>query len=165
MNRTSTVEVSIQAVLPVSRTGAASWAWPRAGASMGIRASAPRSTVSPRIPERITVVLLKYARWVPLDRLGAGFPGADAHGCGEPGDEDLAVAGAAGPRDVADRLDDLVDDRVLDCHLDPGPRVQIDAMRGAPIALDVPQLPAETEHLGHGHSLNADVRNGLPQVI
>src|SRR4026207_1866028 len=116
MKSTSTVEVSIPAVLPVSRTGAASWVCPSAGASRESRVSAPRSTVSPRIPERITVVLLKYAEYalvrcgagrLRLDRLGAGFPGADAYRRGERGDEDLAVAGAAGPRDGGARLDHL----------------------------------------------------------
>src|SRR5688572_10253291 len=100
-----------------------------------------------------------------LDRLGAGFPGADAYRRGELGHEYLAVAGAAGARDVGDRLDHLVDDGVLDGELDPGFRLQVDAMRGAPVAFDVPELTAETQNLGHGQALNPDVRNGLPQVI
>src|SRR4026207_981763 len=102
MKSTSTVEVSIHAVLPVSRTGAAPWVRPSAGASRGSRVSAPRSTVSPRIPERITVVLLKYAEYalvrcgagrLRLDRLGAGFPGAGAERRGGRGGGAPAAAG------------------------------------------------------------------------
>src|SRR5262249_16511121 len=80
-------------------------------------------------------------------------------------DENLAVADLAGLGCADDRLDDLVDQRVLDGDLDAGLRHEVDHVLGAAIQLGVTALPPEALDLGDGHSGNADFRQGGTDVV
>src|SRR4051812_42128893 len=120
---TSAVEVSIQAVLPVSRTGvgaAAGAAAAAAGAAScakaatlpsAARASVPRRAARPVVfkVEGIFIELSIGIRVRRSERVAVCFAGADAHRLVDAENEDLAVADLAGLGSGCDRFDGLVD--------------------------------------------------------
>src|SRR5580765_2364678 len=73
----------------------------------------------------------------------AGLAGADANDLLQRRDEDLAVADLAGTGRGLDRLDDPVDDRIVDRGLDLHLGQEIDHVFGAAVELRMPLLPAE----------------------
>src|SRR5512137_1059207 len=173
MRMTSTVEVIIQAVSPLSGTGV-SWAKPRAGASMAPSASAAAHGRLGAAVKVFTGVLLSMSlcsrSWGgdperDLDGVGACLARADAHGLGELGHENLAVADLSGAGDVGDGFDHLLDDGVVDGNLDLGLGQEVDAVFRAAVELGVPALPAKALHLGHRDALHADVGDGLAHFI
>src|SRR5690606_11539571 len=72
-----------------------------------------------------------------LQRLVAGFAGADAHDLFEVVDEDLAVADLAGARRGFDRLDRALDEVVGDGHRDLHLRQEVDHVLGTAVQLGV----------------------------
>ena len=69
------------------------------------------------------------------------------------GDEDLAVADAAGARRLLDGLDGPLDQAVLDHQLDLHLGQEVDDVLGAAVELGVALLPAEALGLEHGDAL------------
>src|SRR5437868_8398676 len=129
---TSAVEVSIQAVLPVSSTGvgaAAGAAAAAAGAAScakaatlpnAARASEPRRAARPVVfkVEEIFIELSIGIRVRRSERVGVCFAGADAHRLIDAENEDLAVADLAGLGRGGDGFDGLVDHVGTDSDLD-----------------------------------------------
>src|SRR3982750_3993128 len=68
---------------------------------------------------------------VQLDRIVAAVAGADADRLLDRNDENLAVADASGARGILDRLNDIVDEAVLDHHLDLHLGQEVDHIFGA----------------------------------
>src|SRR5664280_662111 len=95
----------------------------------------------------------------------AGLAGSDADDLLERRDEDLAVADLAGAGSRLDRLDDAIDDRVIDGGFDLHLGQKIDDVLGTPVQLGVPLLPAEALHLRHRDALNADGAQGLTHFV
>ena len=83
----------------------------------------------------------------PLQRGFVGFTGPDADRAGDVGDEDLAVADAAGVRGLLDRFDDAVDDVVAD------------DIAGA--VVETIQAAAHTGSIGDGKIFVTDVASAL----
>src|SRR5216684_7496199 len=110
---TSAVEVSIQAVSPLSSLGLSSAANASAGrSSMAVPARPPNAELSFSF-----IVLpspLKLLAWsAGLKRVDARLASADADRLLHSRDEDLAVADLAGARRLADRLDGTLDHGVV----------------------------------------------------
>src|SRR5882757_5359164 len=117
---TSAVEVSIQAVLPLSSTGAgvAGAAAVAAGAAVCAKAaavlSATRASEAAARPvvfkvEGIVIELSVELVFAALERVAVCFAGTDAHRLVDAEDEDLAVADLAGLGRRRDGFDGLVD--------------------------------------------------------
>src|SRR5690606_25826485 len=100
-----------------------------------------------------------------LQRLVAGFAGADAHALFEVVDEDLAVADLAGARRGFERLDRALDQIVGDGHLDLHLRQEVDHVLGAAVQLGVALLAAEALDLGDRDALHADRRQALADLV
>ena len=79
--------------------------------------------------------------------------------------ENLAVADAPGARGVLDRLDDIVDEAVLDHHLDLHLGQEVDHIFGAAVELGVALLAAEALHFDHGHPGHADLVQRVLDVV
>src|SRR6476469_9122686 len=82
------------------------------------------SLISARTPETSMGLLMMIFLWselvyvvVGLERVRAGLAGADADGLLDVGDENLAVADAAGARRVLDGLDGALHELVRQHHL------------------------------------------------
>src|SRR5450432_3757681 len=95
----------------------------------------------------------------------AGLAGADADHLLERRDEDLAVADLARARGGFDRLDDAIDDRIVDGGLDLPFRQEVDDVLGAPIELRVSLLPAEALDFRHRDALHADGAQGFTHFV
>src|SRR3970040_258802 len=120
MNSTSTVEVSIQAVSPELRVGAAGASAAGAAAAAagaGAGASSPKASIgkavnstTPRTPNsffRFECINMEFS---PVSkRIFAGFTGADTHDLFEVIDKNFAVADLVGARRLGDRLDHPVE--------------------------------------------------------
>src|SRR5471032_2619522 len=100
IKRTSTVDVSIQALSPLLTVGAAA-----AGAAFSARVGSTKSAVraraaTPASPTRISVfnvmVELLFASFEGSQRSRIGLTGANSHGVIDVVDEDLAVTDLAG---------------------------------------------------------------------
>src|SRR5690606_27327389 len=78
---------------------------------------------------------------------------------------DLAVADLAGARRLGDGVDDAVDLRVVDHHLDAGLGHEVDLVLGAPVDLGVPALTAEAPSLDGGETGDADLAQRLLHVL
>src|SRR6201986_3041275 len=111
-----------------------------------------------------TAILLKPGAWTDgpcqasfgsLDRVQAGLSGSDSNGFLDVGDEDLAVADAAGLGGAEDRLDRAFDQIVADNNLDLHLRQEIDDVFGAAIELGMAFLATEALGLGHGDALKS----------
>src|SRR3954451_3340255 len=87
------------------------------------------------------------------DGVQPGFPGPDADGLLDVGDENLAVADAAGLRRAADGVDRLLDQVVGDHDLDFDLGQEVHDIFRAPVKFGVPLLPAKPLGLGHGDAL------------
>ena len=99
------------------------------------------------------------------DGVCATIAGADAHRLLDVHDEDLAVADPPGLRRFRDRLDDIVDQAVLDDDLDLHLGQEVDDIFGPAIELRMALLPAEALHLGDGDSGNARIVKGVLHVV
>ena len=93
------------------------------------------------------------------------FAGADADGLLDGEDEDLAVADAAGARGGLDRLDDALDQIVLDHHLDLHLGQEVDDIFGAAIELGMALLAAEALDLGDGDPADPDLVERVLHVV
>src|SRR4029079_7547103 len=101
----------------------------------------------------------------PLERIGTGLAGPDAHDLFELENEDLPVADLAGVGRLFDRLDHAIEQVALDRGLDLDLRQEIDDILRTAIELGVSFLPAETLDLGDGDALHADCGQGLPDLV
>src|SRR5690348_6402845 len=87
-----------------------------------------------------------------LQRVRAGFAGADAERLLDRGDEDLAVADLAGVGGLLDRLDRALDLAVVDHDLDLHLGQEADQVLGATIDLGLALLSAEAFDLADGQA-------------
>src|SRR5512144_701254 len=92
-----------------------------------------------------------------LYRLHAALASAHAYGVFHRGDENFAIADAAGARSLLDRLDRLLDEGVLDYQLDLHLRQEVDHVFGAPVQFGMALLTAETLRLEHGNALQPEL--------
>src|SRR4051812_16353353 len=103
---TNAVEVSIQAVSPVSSFGA-SWAWatrvPNAPSAKALR----RAFCAPVFKWVLMFIGPLLGKLCGSQRIGVGFAGADTHGMLDRQHEDLAVAYLPGLGRSDDRFDRL----------------------------------------------------------
>src|SRR5665213_408782 len=99
------------------------------------------------------------------DGIQPGFTGPDANGFLDVGDENLAVADAAGLGGAPDRVDRLLDQVVRDHDLDfdLGQEVH-DVLRPA-IKFSVPLLPTEPLGFGDGNALQPDLLERLLHLV
>src|SRR5437762_352427 len=115
---TSAVDVSIQAVSPLSILGLSSAASASAGrTSATVPARPPNAALNLSfivLPSRLAL----RACLAALKRVDAGLASADTDRLFNTCDEDLAVADLAGARRLADRLDGTLDHGVVDHDLD-----------------------------------------------
>src|ERR1019366_536536 len=100
-----------------------------------------------------------------LEGVLAGLAGADANDLLERRDEALAVTDLAGARRRLNRLDDTVDDGVVDGRLDLHLGQEIDDVLGAAIELGVALLAAEALDFRHCDALHADRAQGLTHFV
>src|SRR5262245_46673665 len=100
-----------------------------------------------------------------LQRVLAGFAGADADGVGQRRDEDLAVADLAGLGRAHDGVDHPLGVIVIDHDLDLDLGHEVDGVLRAAVHLGVPLLPAEAADLGDGHALDALLAEGVLHVF
>src|SRR5689334_14116094 len=101
----------------------------------------------------------------PLERIGTGLAGPDAHDLFELENEDLPVADLAGVGGFFDRLDHPVEQVAFDRGLDLDLGQEVDDVFGAAIELGVSFLPPEALDLGDGDALHADRGQGLPDLV
>src|ERR1700710_1096856 len=87
------------------------------------------------------------------DGVQPGFPGSDTNGFLDIGDEDLAVADAAGLGRAPDRVDGFLDQVVPDHDLDFDLGQKVDDIFRAPVKFGVTLLPAKALGLGNGDAL------------
>src|SRR6185312_2039623 len=191
---TSTEEVSIQAVSPVSILGGAgvaagvvaAWAagaaagaaaagaaaagapatgvWAIAGPASDAPMTAPASA-SPASLFNPMSFISRSPSFLSLERRGAGLAGADAHGVLDAEDEDLAVADVAGGRRGLDRLDRLADDGVVDHRLQLHLGQEVHLVLRAPVDLGLPLLPAVALHFRDGQPLDAGADERFAHVV
>ena len=95
----------------------------------------------------------------------AGFSGADANHIGQIADEDLAVADLAGLGAFANRVEDRLQDGIIDDDLDLDLGNEIDGILGAAVHFGVAFLAAEAADLGDGHALDPRVGQCLFDVV
>ena len=81
------------------------------------------------------------------------------------GDEDLAIADAAGLGGVLDRLDRLLDHVVAEHDLDLHLGQEVDDVFGAAIEFGMALLPAEALGLDDGDALQADLLKRLLHLV
>jgi len=79
--------------------------------------------------------------------------------------KNLAVADAAGAGGVLDRFDDIIDEAVLDHHLDLHLGQEVDHIFGAAVELGMALLPAEALHFGHGNARDADLVKRVLHIV
>src|SRR6056297_148917 len=103
---------------------------------------------------------LCQCRWV-LQRVRAGFAGADADGLFDGADENLAVADFVGFGGVDDRFDGLIDLVVVDHHVDFHLGQEVDDIFGAAIKFGMAFLTAEALDLDDREALNTGVLQGF----
>src|SRR3954467_9291545 len=101
----------------------------------------------------------------PLNGGDTGCACADAHDLLDVGDEDLAVADAAGLCGATDRVDGAFDGVVAQHHLDLHLRQKIDDVLRPPIELGMALLAAETFGLGDRNALQANLLKRLFDLI
>ena len=99
------------------------------------------------------------------DRVEPAFAGADADRLLDCGDEDLAVADAAGLRRIADRFDRAVDELVRQHDLDLHLGQEVDDVFGAAIEFGVAFLAAESLGLGDGDALQPNLLQRLLHLV
>src|SRR3569623_746771 len=99
------------------------------------------------------------------DSVDAGFPGANADGLLDVGDENLAVADAPGLGCAADGVDGFVHEVVADHNLDFDLRQEVHDVFRAPVQFGVALLAAEALGLGYGDALKADFLKGFLHFI
>src|SRR5258708_8599906 len=163
--RTSAVEVSIQAVSPLSSLGLSS----AASASAG-RTSATVPARPPNAPLNLSFIVLPSrlalrACLAALKRVDAGLASADTDRLFNSCDEDLAVADLAGTRRLADGFDGTLDHGIVDHDLDLDLGQEAHRVLRAAIDLGLAFLPAEAFHLAHGQALYAERRQGVPHLV
>src|ERR1700693_1301679 len=90
-----------------------------------------------------------------LDRVRAGFAGADPDGLLDMGYKYLAIADAARLGRDADRLDRLIEIVVRDDNLDLHLGQKVDNIFGPSITFGVPLLAAETLRFEDGNALDS----------
>src|SRR6202163_4362628 len=90
------------------------------------------------------------------DGIKPGFPGPDANGFFDIGDEDLAVADAPGLSRAPDRVDRALDQVISDHDLDFDLGQKVDDVLGTAIEFGVTLLPPKTLGFGDGNALQSD---------
>src|SRR5690349_14929713 len=168
---TSAVDVSIHATSPLFGVGAgaavaagaaaaaAAGAAPAAGLSCAnVGAQRPATLSRARMAKSFFIVFSS-------ESLRAGLAGADSDDLFEIEDEDLSVPDLAGVGGFLDRLDGLLEQRVLDRRLDLHLGQEIDHVFGSAIELGVALLPSEALDLGDRDALHADRGQGLAHLV
>src|SRR3569623_705321 len=158
--RTTAVEVSIQAVLPVSSLAAAASCASAGPASSASAPSADPSTV---------IVLLRFMgfSWnsAALEGRRAGLAGADAGDREKVEHEDLAVADAARLGARADGRNDAVGLSVIDCDLDLELGKEVHRIFGAAVDFGMALLAAIAFDFGHGHAVDVERIQRLTHLL
>src|SRR6267154_1356889 len=162
---TSAVEVSIQAVSPVSSLGLSSAARARAG-----RSSAAAPARPPNAELNLNFIFLpsrlELLSWLAgLQRLDAGFASADSDRLLDGHDEDLAIADLARARCLANHLDGVLDHGIVDHDLDLDLGQKAHRVLRTTIDLGLALLPAEAFHFAHRQALDAERRQGVPDLV
>src|SRR5689334_8274446 len=93
----------------------------------------------------------------PLQRVFAGFAGADAHRLIQAEDENLAVTDLPGVSGLGDGFERALQQRVVDGDLDLHLRQEVDDVFGAAIQLGVALLATEPLDLRHGDAGHPDL--------
>src|SRR5215208_1758638 len=93
----------------------------------------------------------------PLNRIMAAVTGADPDRLLDIDHENLAVADTPGSGGILDRLDDVLDEAVLDHHLDLHLGQEVDHIFGAAVQLGMALLASETFDFRDGDPGNADL--------
>src|SRR5690606_6867491 len=97
--------------------------------------------------------------------VGTGFTGADADRFFDIGNENLAVADAAGLGGAADGVDRLFQHVIAEHDLDFHLGQKIDDVFGATVKLGMALLTAEALGFGHGDALKADFLQRLLHLV
>src|SRR3989344_1773699 len=183
MRMTSTVATIIHAVSPLLGTGAgAAAAAGAAGTAPGASAAATTtgaagadsadasigtatSNIANNTPVKFFIANRLIMGVLPLERIFAGFAGADAGNLFEIGHEDLAVADLVGAGRLDDRLDHAIEhflvDRDLEFHL--GQKIH-DVFRPA-VKLGVSLLAAEPLDFRDGDALHPDLGERVAHLV
>src|SRR4051812_10946292 len=93
------------------------------------------------------------------------FAGADAHRLFDGRNEDLAVADASRLGALLHGIEDVVHELVGDDDLDLHLRHEVDDVRRPAVDLFLPAGATEALHFGHGHPLNADLTEGVLDLV
>src|SRR5215213_1069671 len=159
---TSTDEVSIQLVSPLSGVGAGAVAAAASCAQAGRAAKAAKPS-----PPAMAANLVGKCMINPSisKRCFIGLASADAEHLFDVQDEDLAVADGAGPGGLLDRLDDPRREAGRRDDLDLDLRHQAGRIFGAAIDLGMPLLAAVALDLGDGQALDADRGERLADLV
>src|SRR5258708_37777347 len=102
---------------------------------------------------------------VASERVGAGFPGADAQRLLDRRDEDLAVADLAGMGGLLDGLDGALDLAVVDHDLDLHLGQETHQVLGPAIDLGLALLSAETLDFAHRQARHANAGQGVAHLV
>jgi len=102
---------------------------------------------------------------VVLDGFGTGLTGTNANGFEKLGNKNLAVANFSCTSGIGDCFDNLLKQLISDRQFDFCFRKKVDNVFGTAVQLCVPSLPAEAFDFRYGYSLNADIGNGLTNVV
>src|SRR5690242_4653297 len=121
-------------------------------------------TASTRSFQVLTVFFMSGSS-VRSQGVGVDLAGADPHHLIDRAHEDLSVAGLAGDRGLADRLDDRVDAVVGDRGLELDLGQEVDDVFGAAVELGVAFLAAEALDLGDRDARDAHLRERLADVV
>src|SRR3954462_14751855 len=104
-------------------------------------------------------------RVVSSDRVGSGLAGADADRLLDARYKNLAIADAAGLGSLADRLDGVVDEIVVEHDLELHLGEEVDHVLRPAIELRVALLPAEALGLDDGDALQPDLLQRLFDLV
>src|SRR6185295_18981287 len=101
----------------------------------------------------------------PSNRVPAAIAGADPDRLLDVDHENLAVADAPGAGGILDRLDGVVDHRVLDHHFDFHLGQEVDHIFGAAVEFGMALLPTEALDLGDRDSTDAHLVQRVLDVV
>jgi hypothetical protein len=95
----------------------------------------------------------------------ARFTGPDPYHLPQVSHEDLAIANLVGVRCLSDRLNGRLNPVVIKGNLYFYLGQKIDDVFSTPIELGMALLPPEALDFGYRQALNANLRNGIPDII
>src|SRR6056300_19884 len=103
--------------------------------------------------------------WSDSDRIAIGLAGTNSYCLFERRNENFAITDFTGPRRADDRFQNPFQQFVLYCQFDFHFRQKINNILCPTIKLSMTFLASETFDLGHSYSLDAELGQGLPDVI